>query len=88
MIGFPIGERIRRFPDARLDLGESVPASHRGELQTLLNQCGNVEGDERPGMELVLQAVCGVLQRLKSVPSGAGERGQGFLAPPNNTGIR
>ena len=74
--GTPIGELLDRSPDSRLLLsGTAVPTAYRDELQALLDQCGRVDGKERPDMELVLQAANGVLKKVKDVPSSSGQFG-------------
>ena len=77
--GTPFGELLGRFPDSRLLLsGTAVPTAYHDDLQALLDQCGRVDGKERPDMEVVLQAVNGVLQKVNDVPSNSGQGGFGL----------
>eukprot|EP00903_Cladosiphon_okamuranus_P014621 g13558.t2 len=69
--GFPIGYRIRHSPDAKLIIGDRVPATHRDDLQAILDQCGRLDGKERPEMELVLRTVNSVLHKVKDARSSA-----------------
>lgn len=72
-MGTPIGERVLSSPDKRLVIGDAVPTAQRGKLQEIFDQCGRLSGKERPGMEVVLEAVNGVLQNVKSAPNSASE---------------
>jgi len=71
--GSTIGERLLAFPGTKLVIGDRVPTAYHDELQALLDQCGRVNGEERPGMELVLQSVNGVLRSVRTAPVSVGE---------------
>ncbi len=72
--GDPIGQQLRRSPDAKLVVGSSVPTAHHDAIQALLDGCGHVDRKQRPRMEVVLQEVNTMIQNLAPVEDTTTDR--------------